>query len=124
MFTLAGSWIVAFEADTECIENDLDEGAKQSLFVMDDQQKIYLLRNDLDDKFVAKKVIDFSHHNILQEVNDMRDNDWSHVHVTERTLTFGETTYNLETELKLQFTVPKYFFGQEKPIKVKIDEEE
>ena len=115
VFTLAGSWIVAFEGDTENIENDLNEDARQSLFVMDDQQKIYLLRNDLDDKFVLKRTIDFSHHNKLQEVNNMRDNDWSHVHVTERTLTFGDTTYNLDTDLQLKFRVPKYFFGQVKP---------
>lgn len=36
IFSLAGSWIVAFEPDTEFIENDLKEDAKQSLFVIDD----------------------------------------------------------------------------------------
>ena len=53
----------------------------------------------------------------------MRDNDWSHVHLTERTLTFGDTTYNLDTQLKLKFRVPKYFFGEEKP-RENIEEEE
>lgn len=48
---------------------------------------------------MIKKTFDFSHHNKLQEVNDMRDNDWTHVHVTERTLSFGDTTYNLSTNL-------------------------
>ena len=34
------------------------------------------------------------------------------MHVTERTLTFGEVTYNLANELSVELTVPKLFFGQ------------
>ena len=37
IWQLAGSWLVALEADTECIENDMEDGVTQSLFVMDDQ---------------------------------------------------------------------------------------
>ena len=49
---------------------------------MDDQQKIYHIKNEDNVKFVTKRVIDFSHHEKLQEINSLRDNDWSHVHVT------------------------------------------
>ena len=66
---------------------------------MDDQQKITLLKNEDNVRFTTKKIIDFSHHNKLQEVNALRDNDWSHAHVSERTLTFRGTTYNLNTNL-------------------------
>ena len=82
--------MVAFEADSDCIQNDIVEGVTQSLIVVNDQQKIYLLVNDDNVRFVTKKVIDFSHHNTLREINALRDNDWAHVHVTERTLTFND----------------------------------
>ena len=110
IFTLTGS-LVAFEADSDCIQNDMKEGVTQSLFIMDDGQKITLLKNEDNVKFTTKKVIDFSLHNKLQEVNALRDNDWSHAHITDRTLTFNDTTYNLNSNLQLQFRVPKYFFG-------------
>ena len=62
---------------------------------MDDHQKIYLLQNNDNIRFVVTKIIDFSHHNSLQQITALRDTDWAHVHVTERTLTFDEYTYNL-----------------------------
>ena len=114
IFQLAGSWLVAFEADGECIENDIEEGVTQSLFVMDDQQKIYLLRNEDDVRFTVKHTIDFSSHKKLAEINALRDNDWAHVHVTERTLTFNETTYNFASLLTGDLQVPSLFFGEEK----------
>jgi len=69
---------------------------------MDDLQKIYLLQNNDNIRFVVTKTIDFSHHNKLQEITDLRDTDWAHVHVTERTLTFGEYTYNLANNLSVE----------------------
>ena len=60
---------------------------------------------------MCKKIIDFSHHEKVKEVNDLRDNDWSHVHLTEGTLSFGETTYNLKNNLSIDITVPRDFFG-------------
>ena len=69
---------------------------------MDDLQKIYLLQNNDNIRFVVTKTIDFSHHNKLQEITDLRDTDWAHVHVTERTLTFGEHTYNLANNLSVE----------------------
>ena len=42
---------MAFEIDNECIQNDMREGVKQSLFIMDNSQKIYLLKNEDNVKF-------------------------------------------------------------------------
>ena len=56
---------------------------------MDDHQKIYLLQNNDNIRFVVTKTIDFSHHKILQEITALRYTDWAHVHVTERTLTLN-----------------------------------
>ncbi len=66
---------------------------------MDDQQKIYLLKNEDNVRFNCIKVIDFSRHKKAQEIYELRDNDWAHVHITKRTLTMGGTTYNLNTSL-------------------------
>ena len=35
------------------------------------------------------------------------------MHVTRRTLTFGERTYDLANELSVEVQVPKLFFGEE-----------
>ena len=40
----------------------MEDGVTQSLFIMDDQQKIYLLKNQDNVRFTVNKVIDFSHH--------------------------------------------------------------
>ena len=108
---------MAFEADGENIQNDLEEEVTQSLFIMDDQQKIFHIKNEDNVRFACTNVIDFSHHEKLKEINDLRDNDWSHVHLTESTLSFGESTYNLKNKLSIDMTVPQYFFGEEKEVK-------
>lgn len=77
----------------------MKEGVTQSFFVIDDQQKIYFLKNEDNVRFEVKKVIDFSRHKKAQEIDALRDNDWSHVHITQRTLTMGGVTYNLNTNL-------------------------
>ena len=112
IYQLAGSWLVAFEADSECIENDLEEETPQSLFIMDDQQKIYHLENKDRVRFQVSKIVDFSPHGKLQEINTLRDNDWAHVHLTKHTLSFDNATYNLDSELSIDVTVPETFFGQ------------
>lgn len=84
---------------------------------MDDQQKIYKLVNDDGIRFEVKKIVDFSRHDKLQEINALRDNEWAHVHVTQRTLTFNEKTYNLNSDLSIDRVVPANFFGQEKRVR-------
>ena len=74
-----------------------EEACIQSMFIMDDSQKIYLLQNEDNVRFRQKKIIDFSRHNKAKEVNILLMNDWAHVHVTERTLTIDDKTYNLAT---------------------------
>ena len=56
-----------------------------------------------------KEVIDFSDHEKLKEIKKLRDNDWSHVHITRRALTFDGETYNLNTELSVEMTIPKEY---------------
>ena len=125
IFQLAGSWIVAFELDGENIQNDIDndEVVAESLYIMDDQQKIYLVKNEDGVRFNVKKVIDFAPHEKIREVNALRDNDWSHVHITERTLSFGDSTYNLNSKLEIPITVPKLFFGETKRQGAVVEEE-
>ena len=42
------------------------------------------------------------------------DDDWTHVHVGHRTVTFGGTTYNFRSLLSVDVNVPVTFFGKEK----------
>ena len=56
----------------------------QSLLILDDQQKIYLLNNEENVRFSVIKVIDFSHHGKLQSINSLRDRDWTSLNVSER----------------------------------------
>ena len=64
-------------------------------------------------RFSVKRVIDFSYHNRAKEVAALRNYDWSHVFVTERTLTMDNKTYNLATKLAVEFEMPKHYFGKE-----------
>ena len=50
----------------------------------------------------------------MKEIHTLGDNDWSHVHITQRTLSFGNSTYNLNSNLSIEITVPKYHFGEVK----------
>ena len=63
--------------------------------------------------FKVSRLIDFSSHNKMAEVSSLRDNDWLHVHVSNRTISFGENTYNLNSDLTQEISVPKNYFGQE-----------
>ena len=81
---------------------------------MDDTQKIYLLANEDGVKFVPVKTIDFSPHKMGKEINDLRDNDWAHVHITERTLSFDDKTYNLNSLLNVDITIPTLTYGETK----------
>ena len=110
---MPGSRLVAFEQDAENIQNDLTEQVKQSLYVMDDQQKIYLLQtNDLSE-FEITRTIDFSHHNILQDIKALQRSDWVRLHMTERALTIGNKTFNLLNNLSFETKVTNAYFGQE-----------
>lgn len=71
------------------------------------------MSNENEVRFNVKKMIDFSSHNLLKEINALRDNDWAHVHVTDRTLSFGETCYNLNSSLVEPICVPKHYFGED-----------
>ena len=91
---------------------------------MDDIQKIYLLTNEDGVKFIVSKILDFSHHKMLKEINNLRDNDWAHVHITSRTLTFGDKTFNLNSQLSMDITVPALTYGEPKTSNLDGEEEE
>ena len=81
---------------------------------MDDQQKIYHIVNEDDLDFEVKNVIDFSGHKKRSELNSLRDQEWTHVHISERTLSFGDRTYNFNSLISVEIQVPQSFFGEEK----------
>ena len=59
---MAGSWIAAIEPDCENIQNDSDinDTIRESLYILDDNMKIYHLEDEDEIKFIVKKVTDFS----------------------------------------------------------------
>ena len=107
--------MVAFEADPDHFVNDFDdEHCTQSLYIMDEMQKVYLLRNTDGIRFIVEKTFDFSHHKKAKEIAALRNNDWAHIHVNERALSFDDSTYNFNSELSIDITVPKYTYGEKK----------
>ena len=115
IYQLAGAKLVAFEADPDHIANDIEnEYCAQSLYIMDDVQKIYKLKNEDGVRFAVEKTFNFSHHKKLKEITALRDNDWAHVHITDRTLSFNDSTYNFNSELSIDITVPKLVYGEMK----------
>ena len=89
----------------------MEPDVNQSFFLIDDEEKIYLLNSDESGRLVAKKTVSFKPHEKLDKIVALRETDWSHVHITERALTMGSTTYNLNTELAINLKLPKNYFG-------------
>ena len=71
--------------------------------------------DDLD--FEIKNMIDFSPHGKRSKIKDLKENEWAHVHISERTLTFGERTYNFNSLVNVELQIPQAFFGEEKTVK-------
>ena len=90
IWQLNGGHIVAFELDNECILNDNLEHIKQSLYVMDNKTRIYLLQNTDNDRYTVTKTFNLSQHSEIKDDTTIRDNDWNRLHMTKRTLTFGK----------------------------------
>ena len=80
---------------------------------MDEHQKIYLLKNYNSSEFVITTTIDFSHLDLLKEIKALRKSDWVRLHMSERTLTLGNRTYNFANNLSLKVKVPNTCFGRE-----------
>ena len=83
------------------------------MFVMDDQSRIYLIRNEDGVHYTVTKTIDFAKHNKVKEITELRENDWLHIHVSERSISFAEHTYNLNSDLQIEISIPQNYFGQE-----------
>ena len=81
---------------------------------MDENQKIYLLKNNNNSsEFVITTTLDFSHHDISKEIKALRRNDWVRLHMSQRSLTIGNRTYNSANNQSLEVKVPNTYFGQE-----------
>ena len=80
IFNLADSWIVAMEIDCENIQNDALNNVEQSLFVVDDKQKIYQLRGEGGVKLVVTKTIEIP--GKCLDMSKLQNTEWMHVHVT------------------------------------------
>ena len=89
---------------------------------MNDMQKIFNIVNEDEVRFVVKNTIDFSHHKKMKEITAVLENDWSHVVITKRTLSFGDFTYNINSTLSIKITVPNLQFGQRKKHCADIDQ--
>ena len=119
VYQLPGSSIVAFETDSQNIQDDsASDNVKQSFFILDSAQKIHHIVNEEGIKFQEERVVDFSIHGKQREVDRLQLQDWSHVHIGGRTITFDGETYSFETETSFAMTLPELYFGQKK------DEEE
>ena len=79
---------------------------------MDEHQKIYLLKNYNSSEFVITTTIDFSHLDLLKEIKALRKSGWVRLHMSERTLTLGNRTYNFANNLSLEVKVPNTYFGK------------
>ena len=89
----------------------MDPDVNQSFFVIDDEEKIYLLNSNESGNLIVKKTVSFKPHEKFDKIVALRETDWSHVHITERALTMGNTTYNLNTELAINLKLPNHYFG-------------
>ena len=81
---------------------------------MDSLEKIYLLKTNGLSEFEIIRTIDFSHLDISQDISALQQNDWVRLHMTERTLTIGNRTYNFANNQSIEFKVPKAYFSKEK----------
>ena len=88
--------IVAFENDCENTQNDAVGFAEQSLFLVDDSQKIYQLKDE-GDKLVIAKTIDVPNKNL--NVEKLRDTDWARVHISQKVIAFDGVIYSLKSKL-------------------------
>ena len=112
IYDLPGSQIAAFETDCENIQDDSkEEHVKQAFYIFDDKQKIYHVVDEDGVKFNEDKIIDFSMHDKLRDVNKLSKQHWSHVHITSRALTFDGEIYSLQTDLSSEIGIPESYFG-------------
>ena len=90
----------------------MNEIVRQSFYIVADNQKIYRLVNNDNSRFEIEKVVDFSPHEIQKEITNARDRDWLHMFVSDKSLTFDGDTYNMDTFLKVSYTIPDDYFGE------------
>ena len=90
----------------------MQDVVRQSFYIVADNQRIYHIVNEDNTRFKVKKQIDFTKHEIFKEITNLRDIDWAHVFVSNKSLTFDGNTYNLDTYLVKEFTIPSSYFGE------------
>lgn len=56
--------------------------------------------------------IDLSKHNLVKEIDSLMASSWTHVHITDQTLTMFGKIYNLKNKLNTVMRVPHSYFGE------------
>ena len=81
------------------------------MYLVMDDQKIYHIIIEINIGFRVDSVIDFSYHNLYEELCMFREIDWHHMCVTNRSLIFNGKIYSLHTELQHHFILPRKYNG-------------
>ena len=101
VFELKDSTIIFFGSDNESIEKN---SKKQSIFVVDDKMKMrHLVSENDEEHFQQVKVFDLSHlKEVLQSYGKL---DWTHAHITTRSITIKGIVYSIESEQQQEMPI-------------------
>ena len=88
---------------------------------MDTSQKLRKIVNENGIKFEEESAIDLSNQVSLTETTRLEQQEWSHVHIGGRSITFDGNTYSLHSDLKERMSMPKVYFGQSFDTKVELN---
>ena len=84
------------------MQNDIDGEVEQSLFLLDDKQKLYHLRDE-GEKLVIAKSIEVPGKKL--DVKRLYDTEWSRIHVSLATIVFDSVIYSLKSKLVAKMRV-------------------
>ena len=66
---------------------------------MDDRARVYRLENPDGESYIVNYTRDLSQHKKLKEHLQTTDDDWDRLHMTEKTVTYDNITYNVQNGL-------------------------
>ena len=96
MFSLNNSMIMAFETDCENVQDDSSRIVENLLFVVDDKQKVYHLK-DTGSELTLLRTIEVPSKKL--ETSRLYNTDWQHVHVTQNVIAYNGVLYSLNSKL-------------------------
>ena len=85
--------------DSQKQQNDSKAKVEERFFVLSTNQRVYHLGNIDNENFHVIKEIDLRHRNLLYEIKLMKNSEWCHAFITERSITFNGTIYSFLSEL-------------------------